>query len=270
MTAHTKTQNILRTEREITDASCLDQLLARFEPVSLRDLDDVTLQDRVDTKMLLTFNQLCSALHQLTDHYHVLKIDGRRMHRYQTLYFDTPDLGFYHQHHNGKRNRYKVRERAYVDSGLAFVEVKHKTRPNHTVKHRRQVTDRVADIRGEDSAFVRAHTEGSHQPLLPVLWNTFQRVTLASVSRRERVTVDYGMHTGRDGDWVALPGVVVAEVKQPRFSYDSDFLREMRHLGVRPGGFSKYCTGISLLYPEVKHNNFKPRLLQLDHLMQTG
>ena len=55
------------------------------------------------------------------------------------------------------------------------------------------------------------------------------------MSRRERVTVDYGMRTGRDGEWVALPGVVIAEVKQLRFSYDSDFLREMRHLGVRPG-----------------------------------
>ena len=128
---HKKTQNTCDRAR---DHRCElpDQLLARFEPVSLRDLDDVALQDRVDTKMLLTVNQLCSALHQLTDHYQVLKIDGRRMHRYQTLYFDTPDLDFYHQHHNGKRNRYKVREASICRqrSGLRGGQAQDTARPH--------------------------------------------------------------------------------------------------------------------------------------------
>ena len=40
----------------------------------------------------------------------------------------------------------------------------------------------------------------------------------------------------------------------------------MRALGIRSTGFSKYCIGIALLYPQVKHNNFKPILRLLDKL----
>jgi hypothetical protein len=41
----------------------------------------------------------------------------------------------------------------------------------------------------------------------------------------------------------------------------------MRALGVRPTGFSKYCVGLLLTQPEIKHNRFKPQLRQLRQLM---
>jgi hypothetical protein len=31
----------------------------------------------------------------------------------------------------------------------------------------------------------------------------------------------------------------------------------MRQMGIRKTGFSKYCVGVSLLYPEIKHNRFR-------------
>ena len=246
----------------------LDRLLARFDPVCLHGMESVALLDRTDTKMLLTLDQLCNALHHLGDHYRVLEIVGRRQHHYQTLYFDTPDLDFYHQHHNGRRNRYKVRERAYVDSDRTFVEVKHKTRSDRTIKHRRPVPELTTEFGAHAAAFIQTHSPLGEEMLMPTLWNDFLRITLASSRCVERVTLDVSLRFRRDGTWVALPGVAIAEVKQARFSYDSSFLHEMRHLGVRPTGFSKYCTGISLLYPDVKHNNFKPRMLHLARLLQ--
>ena len=51
------------------------------------------------------------------------------------------------------------------------------------------------------------------------------------------------------------------------YAVNSAFVREMRALGVRPTGFSKYCIGVSMLYPEVKHNRFKPQLRRIDQLL---
>jgi len=55
-------------------------------------------------------------------------------------------------------------------------------------------------------------------------------------------------------------------VKQPRIDRASLMMTRLRELGVRPGGFSKYCMGVSLLVPGVKHNRFKPRLRRIDRL----
>ena len=78
MYAHTALNLRSATETTSTDYARLDRALARLRPISLGELDGVALQDRTDTKLLLTLDQLASALHQLADRYGVLTIDGRR------------------------------------------------------------------------------------------------------------------------------------------------------------------------------------------------
>lgn len=248
------------------DLAHLRRLLGRFEPIRLAEMESVALLKRTDTKLLLHFDQLVAALSALTDDYRVLDVAGRRLHRYRTLYFDTPDFALYHHHHNGRRSRYKIRERAYVDSGLAFVEVKHKVRSDRTVKHRQALPAVATRLDPGAAAFVSAHSPFIGPALEPKLWNDFFRVTLVSQARVERLTIDVDLRFEWRWTGVELPGVVIAEVKQERFSPDSAFLEQMRRLGVRPGGFSKYCAGAALLYPHLKSNNFKPRLLALNRL----
>jgi hypothetical protein len=96
--------------------------------------------------------------------------------------------------------------------------------------------------------------------LQPCLSNTFQRITLVPVQGVERVTVDLDLRLLWEGATVSLNGMAVAEVKQEGFSTDSPFVRQMRATGVRSTRFSKYCVGVSMLYPEIKHNRFKPQL----------
>jgi len=84
------------------------------------------------------------------------------------------------------------------------------------------------------------------------------------------VTVDMDLRFLWNGVRVSLAGIAIAEVKQDGFSMDSEFIRQMRALGVRATGFSKYCIGVSMLYPEVKHNRFKPQLRQIAELLREG
>jgi hypothetical protein len=249
------------------DTSWLSDVLQRFDAIHLSEMGHVKLLRRTDTKYLLSEAQLTRALGHLPDHYRVLEVGGRRLQRYQTLYFDTQDLVLYQQHHSGRRNRYKVRERAYVDSDLAFLEIKHKVNDNTTVKSRMRTPELSTQIARDAEPFLHSHYPYQVEKLEAKLTNTFQRITLVSKHSVERMTVDVGLQFAWNGEHVSLSGIAIAEVKQDGFSVDSAFVQEMRALGVRPTGFSKYCIGLSMLHPEVKHNRFKPQLRRIDQLM---
>jgi hypothetical protein len=229
-------------------------------------MDHVALLRRTDTKYLLGEEQLFRALAGLGDCYRILQIDGRRLHRYRTLYFDTQDLSLYRQHHDGWRVRYKVRKRAYADAGLAFLEIKRKIDAHTTVKSRVRTRALSARIARDAEPFLRTHYPYRVQELEAKLFNAFQRITLVSKRSVERLTVDVDLRFLWNGARLPLPGLAIAEVKQDGFSVDSAFVRQMRALGVRATGFSKYCIGVSMLYPQ-KHNRFKPQLGQIDRLL---
>jgi hypothetical protein len=242
------------------------RLLHRFEPISLAQMDSVALMDRADTKYVMNMWQLVQSLAMLSDQYWMLEIDGLRAQHYQTIYFDTVDLALYAAHHDQKRNRYKVRSRRYVDSSLSFLEVKLKTNRDHTIKSRTQTRDLVTRFTPETGSFLNTHFPLTAELLSPRLWNDFYRVTLVSKSRQERLTLDMNVQLRSDWRAASLSDIAIAEVKQSKLDRDSDFGRLMRAMNIRPTGFSKYCIGISLLYPQVKHNHFKPTLRLLGKL----
>ena len=104
----------------------ISEILNRFDGITLKEMDSVALLDRVDTKYLFKVDLLPDILKKIMTEYYVLDIKNVRMSNYETIYYDTEDLSFYNQHHNGKLNRYKIRERCYMDSNLSFFEIKYK------------------------------------------------------------------------------------------------------------------------------------------------
>jgi hypothetical protein len=103
----------------------------------------------------------------------------------------------------------------------------------------------------------------------PKLWNAFRRVTLVGRLRPERLTLDLDLAFAAAAEaTAALPGVVVAELKQPGVDRTSPFAQRLRAARVPPVSVSKYCVGVSLLYGGVPHNAFKPTLRTLDHVMK--
>lgn len=247
----------------------MEHLLARFSPIGLAEMEDVALLNRTETKYVMRVSQLQHALECITNQYRVLETGNTRLNHYQTLYFDTHDFVLYHQHHNGLRARYKVRVREYVDSDLAFWEVKRKTNQDRTIKSRLQAPETVRPVDdAQIDEFVGAHAPVKAHDLEPKLWNRFLRITLVSQHRPERLTLDLNLEFGWGDAIATLPGIAIAEVKQERSSQQSHFIAQMRRLGVPPSAFSKYCAGIYLLYDDVKTNNFKARMRLVEKLMQ--
>ena len=244
--------------------------LARFAPISLAEMDRVALMSRIDTKYVLPLSRLSVLLAGLEDGYRVLEVEGVRLNRYRTLYFDTENLDLYALHHAGRSERYKVRSRCYLDSGASFLEVKRRTNKGRTVKERIGTEAFLTRLTPEASRFVQSLAPSGGRPLLPTLWNEFSRITLVSERRPERVTIDVNLRFKGGGGSVALAGVVIAEVKQEERGSKSGMSAAMRAMAVHAMAFSKYCIGAAMLYPEVKHNRFKPVLRAVDQIMRGG
>lgn len=243
----------------------------QLAPITLKELQaaDSALMDRVDTKFVLTTAQLAALLTNVADAYRVLTIEGICLQHYHTCYLDTPDLLFYRQHHNGYRNRYKVRLRTYLDSKLAFLEVKLKNNKDRTVKSRLKVEAPSAAESGQLTVamqtFLQSLIPVAPAQLTPQLTNTFTRLTLVNRCTPERVTIDFDLCFGERSRLLHYPHLVIAEVKQPHYSSQSTFVQALRAQRAYEMGFSKYCIGIALGRPEIKHNWFKPALLRMGY-----
>lgn len=242
-------------------------IIDKYTPISLSEMADVALLNRIDTKYVMSTHTLLTALSHLHTDYRVLVVDGERLNHYQTLYFDTADFDLYRRHHAGAADRYKVRSRAYVESDLFFMEVKHKTNKSRTIKERLQTEHMQTAVNRETAVFLQHHYPYEVAELLPALWNSFTRITLVSIHRPERLTLDFNLAFTRGRQQIALPGIAIAEVKQEKFSLQSDFIQQMRALGVQQTSFSKYCLGASALCPQLKQNNFKKNHLLVQKLM---
>jgi hypothetical protein len=243
----------------------LNALLKRFEPISLQEMDSVRLMNRTDTKFMVSRAQLEDMLLHLGSNYRILEVGDVRVNRYQTLYFDTIDFRCYRQHHNGKRNRFKIRKREYVESQLSFLEYKEKTNKGRTIKSRIKLGGIAESIDEKENAFIDERTH-EHREYEPKLWNSFGRITLVDTRAGERLTIDTDI-TFQFGDRSAgIPELVIIEVKRDEQSGASEVLRQLKHQLVRPESMSKYCLGVALLYPEMKSNNFKQKLLKIEKI----
>lgn len=243
-------------------------VLENFEALSLPELRGAKLMKRTDTKYVFPESHLLDLLDDLNRDYAILEVDNVRMQEYQTLYFDTPDFQLYQQHHNGQRDRFKLRVRSYLDSDINYIEVKRKDNHNRTQKSRLLTDSQVSGDSPEIQSFLETTLPLSHQAhLVPKITNRFNRIALVSKHDQERMSLDLDLRFMSPSGQFSLPGIVIAEVKQPHFSIHSVFIQKMREVGCRPTRFSKYCVGIALAYPYVKRNAFKPLLLDLQKLV---
>lgn len=233
--------------------------------ISLSEMDRVALMDRVDTKYVLGRGLLLQLLSQLHSDYSVLEVEGVCLSPYATLYFDTPELASYLEHHNGKLNRKKIRMRKYSSNGCCFFEVKLKNSKGRTRKLRTAIPEIEENISPGLIDFVLSKT-GDSPELLPQLWIYFSRITLVNRFCAERVTFDLGLNFHGSGTQEQLPDLVIAEVKQERDDRSSPVRKCLRNRGIRPMRVSKYCLGSSLLKPHLKHNRFKRKLLAIQKI----
>lgn len=252
----------------IAARDALSAALDRLAPVSLPELDAAAaLQTRLDRKYIVP-PRVASALLESSlaaaPGLQVLSIAGDRTARYASVYFDTPELDSYRGAAHGRRRRFKVRTRAYVDSGLCFLEVKTAGGRGETIKARIPHDPRRPDaLDASAQAFLSEHLDRDVRwSLEPVLATAYGRATLLQGGTAPaRLTMDTAL-VCRDvaadrpegAATVSLGDAVLIETKSSGGPTAAD--RWLWSAGHRPVRVSKYCVGLALARPGLPSNKW--------------
>lgn len=254
----------------------IQQLLNGLKPISLDEMDGVKLQNRIDTKYVIPGSYLPRVFAHLRNNYSVLEIGGKRAFSYLTTYFDTDDYQFYKDHHNQLAARIKARSRTYIESNLHFFEIKVKNN-YRTKKYREQLDKEHSELsdkqRMKIGSFYHKVRPSYHRDLtgslVPTLLNTYKRITLVNKEKTERCTIDLDLsfqdpENPKQG--IGVNDVAIIELKQPKASTSDGIAASLRRMHIYPTGISKYVLGLIQIHPDIKHNTFKPLLLNLEKI----
>lgn len=240
----------------------------RFAAIDLEQLvAEAALQTRIDRKYVLAQTAAAELIDSLDARIRILDTDGTRAFRYESVYFDTPDLLSFRLAAQPRRRRFKVRTRTYVESDTAFLEMKTRGARNATVKDRigYAVSDRhVLTAEARDYAAEAMDAIGvagdRAEALQMQLTTRYRRATFLSPRGSARSTVDTGLEwSDASGATLATPDLAIIETKSG--SAASEFDRVLWRAGHRPVSISKYATGLAALHPELPRNRWS-RLLR--------
>lgn len=229
------------------------------------DLDAVTaaadLQTRTDRKYLIPAADLVTVCRELEGTLAALEIEGRRSFDYESVYFDTPGLLAYRAHATGRRRRFKVRTRTYLNSGVCALEIKTEGGRGETVKdryvhdpgHRHQLDEQARLLVGAALGTPLAAR------LQRSLVTRYARTTMLDLTTRARMTCDVDLSFRDASHSRSGPGdLVLVESKTVGGAGRVDAV--LWRLGHRPVSLSKYCAGLALLHPGLPANRWNRTL----------
>jgi hypothetical protein len=249
---------------QVSDVVRLADLTSRLRTVCLDEVLAVAeLQTRVDRKYVVPVDTVARVLDEAGDSLSVLQISQLRLFRYESVYFDTPDLTAYHQHAHGRRRRVKIRTRTYLDSGVCVLEFKSVGGRGETIKDRfplHLAARHELTAEARDLARQRLGHLIDTSVLGPVLTTAYRRSTFLDTTNGSRATCDVDLRfqdrAGRQ--FGPLDGMVVVESKTA--GSDSPVDHALRGLGARPVSLSKYCVGLAVLDPGLPANRWNREL----------
>ena len=249
----------------------LNDVISDYEPISLSEMDSVSLMNRIDTKYLLPMGDALKILASLKGDYTVLDIEGNRLFEYLTTYFDTDDKKLLYDHLRGKLNREKVRTREYVGTRSRFFEMKLKTNKGRTVKKRIPKKGEMDSIQPEESEFLSSVSKLEANSLNPALEVKFNRITLVNLGQKERMTFDFNLAFGSGETLKGVDDLVIIELKRDsEGAHRTKAMELLKEISARPSSMSKYCLGMILLNKAERYNAYKPKLLNLNKLSAHG
>ena len=245
------------------------EALDAMDPISLEEMDGITLMNRIDTKYVTDEATLLEVLSDAArDGYRVLEVEGERIGAYDSVYFDTEAMKCFMDHHNRRLVRQKVRTRSYVKQGRSFLEIKRKNNKGRTSKKRMAIpAAEMMDFRADAAAaaFLAEHSWFTASELSPSAETSFRRITLVNAEKTERLTIDTALYfkNFRTDKEASLRNAVIIELKQDgrASSPMKGILLDHR---VKPMRVSKYCIAVTLTAPHLKSGRFKPKVREIE------
>lgn len=247
--------------------SNVQNAVQNFESISLVELDKHKLINRFDTKFVLHVDDIEVLVSKLQEEYSALEINDERVFQYETLYYDTADNMLYHLHHNGKLNRSKVRIRRYSSTPRVFFEVKFKSNKSKVYKSRLVGNKIDDDLENELVQNLLEQYNLNESELKSKLTVYYNRMTFVHKSLPVKITVDWNLYFKNCINERELSDIVIVEFKTEKLSDATDFIRQMKEIGIQELRVSKYCLGMMLLDSQIKRNRFKHKLMFINNML---
>jgi hypothetical protein len=240
-------------------------VLKEFDAISLDETNRLAkMLSRTENKYILSYEQFAALLVLIREDYAVLDIEGRNEFQYSSCYYDD-NFSCYKEHHQSRRQRFKVRTREYVNSGMTFFEIKLKGLRGRTDKYRTDCdTFLMPSIQGSyltmlNELYLKNYRKEMRFDLTPSLIVNYSRCTFVALKGGERVTIDFDLGFNRpyeacDAIQVGR-GFLIVETKSVdgRGAADS----ALKNMGVRKSSkCSKYCIGANLTGQVSQNNHF--------------
>lgn len=247
-------------------------IIEDFNTIELSQMDTIRLMNRIDTKYLTDAATMKKVLARALDcGYLAFELSGRRIHEYRSMYYDTPSLQMYLDHHNRRLVRQKLRTRCYETTGQTFIELKSKNNHGRTKKKRLEIAPEKYWMTAMDDEVISQWLEEKMRydriGMSPSLETVFSRVTLVNPEKTERSTIDFDLRFNniRCGTSADMGNLVIVEVKQDGNlpSKLRDILLESR---VKPIRISKYCIGTAMTDNGVKSCRFKQKMILINKM----
>lgn len=255
-----------------TSDSPLADLFAKLEPISLEETNNTAqMLKRFDNKYVLSRAQFEKFLSRLNDSFKILEINETRIFTYASCYYDD-NYRCYLDHRQGKRRRFKVRTREYVDSGAIYFEVKLKGLRGQTDKHRISTEAfSSSEISGQERDLLTGVYEKNYQTrfaydLTPALLISYRRCTLVARQGGERVTIDFALgfdHPDNTDNSIRVgDNFIIVETKSGNGKGIADTV--LKSLNIRQASkCSKYCLGVNLSGAVDQSNYFLPMIRRI-------
>jgi len=235
-----------------------------FSSIDLSDVEKAQFMRRIDSKYILPLTDLEQILYSAKGTYSIVENNGQLMPCYNSVYFDTPDLRLYLDHHNRRAKRYKIRTRHYLASNDIFLELKIRIPTGEILKNRLPLGNNDGND-AEINRFISSSCPISPSELTKTLATRFNRITLVSPGQNERVTIDFNLLLSdiQNNKNVIFNNLCIIETKRNKYSPSSMISEQFKRRGIRETSFSKYSVGIAILHGKIKCNNFKPIIHRL-------
>ena len=250
------------------DVPSLDFCLRKFDKHTLVSQERASLLNRIDDKFVIDIHQLTEMLAAISNEYSLLEIQGKSLFSYETFYYDTHKFALYNMHHSGKKNRFKIRTRRYLESNRLYHEIKIKDNKGLTTKIRKEHREQERQHHF-DRELLNNTLNIESEKLEPKIKVNYKRLTLLNKTSNQRVTIDLNIEFKNIETQYTkqLNNIAIIEIKRDRENHQikySSIHRELKNRGYRKTTFSKYCMGCLLTNTKgLKHNQFKTNLLDL-------
>lgn len=253
----------------------LENKLKSFAPISLTELNaDAAFLDRVDVKYIMSETEFDKVLEELVENFFILKINGKSIFEYSSIYMDSENYDFYFEHQNKLKPRSKIRTRKYLDSNIAFFEYKQKAeKVTRKFRFQFQNPEEHGKLWEEAMRFYsETYTslyEKEAPSITPTVETKYNRITFCSKKNDERVTVDFWVVIkdlrNTEKKEIKLNNLVILESKSSGKNGTS--YKTMEKLWIRRSpSCSKYALWLAYLWNVTEYSTFEKTMHQIDKI----